>query len=131
MGVFTKFRFFNRRLALSCVLIAVSTFNYGFDNQAFATTQAMDAFDKQFGVWNEKTGTYILEPSWLSLFNSLNYIGFAAGEYSARFGCALLTMCRCSYWNLDLFTMGSTMVHVRNERVCPWYSDYRCHVFPS
>ncbi|KAJ9416909.1 RGT2-sensor of high external glucose concentration [Fusarium oxysporum] len=79
MGVFTKFRFFNRRLALSCVLIAVSTFNYGFDNQAFATTQAMDAFDKQFGVWNEKTGTYILEPSWLSLFNSLNYIGFAAG----------------------------------------------------
>ncbi|KAF5702758.1 RGT2-Sensor of high external glucose concentration [Fusarium mundagurra] len=79
MGVFTKFRFFNRRLALSCVLIAVSTFNYGFDNQAFATTQAMDAFDKQFGVWNEKTGKYILEPSWLSLFNSLNYIGFAAG----------------------------------------------------
>ncbi|RKK94848.1 hypothetical protein BFJ71_g8715 [Fusarium oxysporum] len=79
MGVFTKFRFFNRRLALSCVLIAVSTFNYGFDNQAFATTQAMDAFDKQFDVWNEKTGTYILEPSWLSLFNSLNYIGFAAG----------------------------------------------------
>ncbi|KAG4273203.1 hypothetical protein FPRO04_09809 [Fusarium proliferatum] len=79
MGVFTKFRFFNRRLALSCVLIAVSTFNYGFDNQAFATTQAMDAFDKQFGVWNEKTGTYVLEPSWLSLFNSLNYIGFAAG----------------------------------------------------
>ncbi|KAF5983489.1 RGT2-Sensor of high external glucose concentration [Fusarium coicis] len=78
MGVFTKFRFFNRRLALSCVLIAVSTFNYGFDNQAFATTQAMDAFDKQFGVWNEKTGKYILEPSWLSLFNSLNYIGFAA-----------------------------------------------------
>ncbi|KAF5663495.1 RGT2-Sensor of high external glucose concentration [Fusarium circinatum] len=79
MGVFTKFRFFNRRLALSCVLIAVSTFNYGFDNQAFATTQAMDAFDKQFGVWDEKTGKYVLEPSWLSLFNSLNYIGFAAG----------------------------------------------------
>ncbi|KAM0257773.1 hypothetical protein ACHAPA_011569 [Fusarium lateritium] len=79
MGVFTKFRFFNQRLALSCVLIAVSTFNYGFDNQAFATTQAMDAFDKQFGVWNEKTGKYVLEPSWLSLFNSLNYIGFAAG----------------------------------------------------
>ncbi|RFN54002.1 hypothetical protein FIE12Z_1749 [Fusarium flagelliforme] len=79
MGIFTKFRFFNRRLALSCVLIAVSTFNYGFDNQAFATTQAMDAFDKQFGVFDEKTGKYVLEPYWLSLFNSLNYIGFAAG----------------------------------------------------
>lgn len=80
MGIFTKFRFFNRRLALSCVLIAISTFNYGFDNQAFATTQAMDAFDKQFGVFDEKTGKWILEPSWLSLFNSLNYIGFAAGK---------------------------------------------------
>ncbi|KAF4345552.1 hypothetical protein FBEOM_502 [Fusarium beomiforme] len=82
MGVFTKFRFFNRRLALSCVLIAVSTFNYGFDNQAFATTQAMDSFDKQFGVLNAKTGKYVLEPYWLSLFNSLNYIGFAAGVLS-------------------------------------------------
>ncbi|KAG5661248.1 hypothetical protein KAF25_005370 [Fusarium avenaceum] len=79
MGAFTKFRFFNRRLALSCMLIAVSTFNYGFDNQAFATTQAMDSFDKQFGVWNAEKKAYVLEPSWLSLFNSLNYIGFAAG----------------------------------------------------
>jgi hypothetical protein len=130
MGVFTKFRFFNRRLALSCVLIAVSTFNYGFDNQAFATTQAMDAFDKQFGVWNEKTGTYVLEPSWLSLFNSLNYIGFAAGKSMPRFYGALLMMCRCSRWNLDLFSMGSTMVYVRHERICSWHSDYRRHVFP-
>lgn len=80
MGVFTKFRFFNRRLALSCMLIAVSTFNYGFDNQAFATTQAMDSFDKQFGVWDPETEKYVLEPYWLSLFNSLNYIGFAAGK---------------------------------------------------
>lgn len=131
MGVFTKFRFFNRRLALSCVLIAVSTFNYGFDNQAFATTQAMDAFDKQFGVWNEKTGTYVLEPSWISLFNSLNYIGFAAGEYQVKSSCALLMIYRCFDWNLDLFAVGSTMVHVYHERICSWYSDYRCHVLPS
>ncbi|KAF7550904.1 hypothetical protein G7Z17_g5393 [Cylindrodendrum hubeiense] len=84
MGVFSKFRLFNRRLALACALIAVSTFNYGFDNQAFASTQAMDAFDKQFGVWDEATGAYILEPSWLSLFNSLNYIGFAVVPADAR-----------------------------------------------
>lgn len=90
MGIFTKFRFFNRRLALSCVLIAVSTFNYGFDNQAFATTQAMDAFDKQFGVFDEKTGKYVLEPYWLSLFNSLNYIGFAAGECASHHKLGLL-----------------------------------------
>ncbi|KAH8895355.1 general substrate transporter [Thozetella sp. PMI_491] len=79
MGVFHKFRFFNRRLALACAIIAVSTFNYGFDNQAFASTQAMDAFEKQFGVYNAKTGAYALEPYWLSLFNSMNYIGFAIG----------------------------------------------------
>ena len=80
MGIFTKFRLFNRRLALACMLIAVSTFNYGFDNQAFASTQAMDPFEKQFGDWDEKKGAYALEPYWLSLFNSLNYIGFAFGE---------------------------------------------------
>ncbi|KAJ3543506.1 hypothetical protein NM208_g2130 [Fusarium decemcellulare] len=79
MGVFTKFRLFNKRLALACALIAVSTFNYGFDNQAFASTQAMDSFEKQFGVWDETKGAFALEPYWLSLFNSLNYIGFAAG----------------------------------------------------
>lgn len=71
---------FNRQLLLACLLIAVSTFNYGFDNQAFATTQAMNAFTKQFGVYNKKTKLYALETYWLSLFNSLNYIGFAAGK---------------------------------------------------
>jgi SP family sugar:H+ symporter-like MFS transporter len=70
---------FNRPLSLSCLLIAVSTFNYGFGNQAFATTQAMNAFTKQFGTYNAKMNTYALETYWLSLFNSLNYIGFGAG----------------------------------------------------
>lgn len=79
MKVFAKFRLFNRRLAFSCLLIAISTCNYGFDNQGFASTQAMDAFDRQFGVWDEKTRAYTLPPVWLSLFNSLNYIGFSSG----------------------------------------------------
>lgn len=71
--------YFNTRLALACILIAISSFNYGFDNQGFATTQAMDAFDKRFGDYNSRTKQYALDPAWLSLFNSLNYIGFAAG----------------------------------------------------
>ncbi len=74
------FRHFNRQLGLACLLIAVSTFNYGFDNQAFATTQAMTAFAKQFGVYNPKTKKYALETYWLSLFNSINYIGFGTGR---------------------------------------------------
>jgi MFS family permease len=79
MGVFTKFRLFNRRLALASLLIAISTANYGFDNQAFASTQAMDAFERQFGEYDPAKRTWVLPPVWLSLFNSLNYIGFAAG----------------------------------------------------
>lgn len=79
MAIFSKSRYFNTRLALSCSLIALSSFNYGFDNQAFATTQAMNSFTKEFGKQNPKTGAYALEAYWLSLFNSLNYIGFAAG----------------------------------------------------
>lgn len=79
-SVLEKARYFNRTLTLAVALIAVSTFNYGFDNQAFATTQSMEPFTEKFGVYNAKTKTWNLEPYWLSLFNSLNYIGFAAGK---------------------------------------------------
>ena len=81
MGLLTfdKTRYFNRQLLASVALIAISTFNYGFDNQAFATTQAMNHFVKQFGQYNAKTGKYALDSQWLALFNSLNYIGFASG----------------------------------------------------
>ncbi|RBR19952.1 hypothetical protein FVER53590_12263 [Fusarium verticillioides] len=70
---------FNRHLAIAFAVIAVSTFNYGFDNAAYNNTQAMEAFQEQFGDWNAETGKYAVSPSWLSLFNSLNYIGFGAG----------------------------------------------------
>lgn len=90
---------FNLQLALACLLIAVSTFNYGFDNQAFATTQAMTPFTRQFGVYNPKTKKYALETYWLSLFNSLNYAGFGTGVVigsiiSSRYGrrCCMFTM---------------------------------------
>ncbi|KAH8702208.1 general substrate transporter [Talaromyces proteolyticus] len=88
---FDKARYFNRTLVFSVFIIAVSTFNYGFDNQAFATTQSMNTFTKQFGEYNSRTHAYNLNSRWLSLFNSLNYVGFAAGVIigsfvSARFG---------------------------------------------
>jgi SP family sugar:H+ symporter-like MFS transporter len=53
--------------------------NYGFDNQGIATSQAMAAFQKQFGDYNPKTKTYAIPSFWLSLLNSLNFIGFAFG----------------------------------------------------
>ncbi|KAH6662287.1 hypothetical protein B0J14DRAFT_662862 [Halenospora varia] len=67
---------FTPRLTITVMLIAFSQFNFGFEQQGFAATQAMDAFDRQFGTFNRKTKTYVLEPKWLSLFNPLNYIGF-------------------------------------------------------
>ncbi|KAL8365695.1 hypothetical protein RB595_004479 [Gaeumannomyces hyphopodioides] len=72
-------RHFNGQLALAFAVIAVSTFNYGFDNAGYATTQAMEPFQRQFGEWDAAAGMYRIPPYWLSLFNSLNFIGFAAG----------------------------------------------------
>ncbi|KAI9732081.1 MAG: hypothetical protein M1834_004177 [Cirrosporium novae-zelandiae] len=89
---------FNKTLALSCSLIALSTFNYGFDNQGFATSQAMDAFAKRFGVWNEEDQEYELEAYFESLLNSLQYIGFAVGsKTSSRFGRRMCMFCMSCY----------------------------------
>lgn len=73
-------RYFTPRLALSVALIALSTFNYGFDNQGIATSQAMLAYKKQFGDYNPKTNTYAVPTYYLSLLNSLHFIGFAVGK---------------------------------------------------
>ena len=70
---------FNKTLAKSFMVIFLSTLNYGFDNQGFSTSQAMAAFKHQFGEYDSKKGVYALPTYWLSLFNSLNYIGFAVG----------------------------------------------------
>ncbi|KAF6834617.1 sugar transporter [Colletotrichum musicola] len=91
MGIKSVTQHFNKRLFASVFLIAVSQFNYGFDNQAFTSTQAMDAFERQFGDYNPVKKTWEIPTYFLSLLNSLNYIGFAAGLIigsltSARFG---------------------------------------------
>jgi hypothetical protein len=86
-------RHFNRRLTLSVVLIAISQFNYGFDNQAFATTQAMGPFNRKFGECDPKTNKCDIPSHLLSLLNSLPYIGFAIGPYRHRMpaaaGCSI------------------------------------------
>ena len=130
MGVFDKFRYFNLRLGLSVLLIAISSFNYGFDNQAFALTQAMDAFDRNFGVYNEKTQTWSLETYWLSLFNSLNYIGFAAGMTDAlRSGRSLTSLStRRDDWEHSICAMGTKMVYVLHELLCSHYCYHCCHL---
>lgn len=77
---FTKY--FTKHLTLSFGVVAISTFNYAFDQQGFGSTQAMDAFDKQFGEYSKEQETYVLPTYYLSLLNSLVYIGFACGKSS-------------------------------------------------
>ncbi|PCH06712.1 Major facilitator superfamily domain, general substrate transporter [Penicillium occitanis (nom. inval.)] len=94
---------FTPRLAAAVSLIALSSLNYGFDNQGLATSQAMATYKHQFGVWNPKTNSYAIPTYWTSLLNSLNFIGFAfviAGLYigsiiSARYGRRMSMFCMC------------------------------------
>ncbi len=74
-------KYFTRQLALACGLVAISTFNYAFDQQGFNSTQAMDSFNKTFGYYDPKLKAYTLHAYYLSLLNSLVYVGFAVGQY--------------------------------------------------
>jgi hypothetical protein len=73
---------FTPRLGAAVSLIALSTLNYGFDNQGIATSQAMNAYKQQFGDYNPTTKSYAIPTYWTSLLNSLNFIGFAFGMFS-------------------------------------------------
>ena len=70
---------FNGQLAWTVCILMMSSFNFGMDNSVFAATQAMPAFEKKFGSWNEELQRYEIAPYFLSLFNSLTYIGQVAG----------------------------------------------------
>jgi len=64
-------RKFNLTLVCSIALLFLSSFNYGLSDQAFASTQATDAFTKQFGDYKPKTKKYVLPALYLSLLNSV------------------------------------------------------------
>lgn len=72
---------FTPRLTAAVSLIALSSLNYGFDNQGLATSQAMTTYKQQFGVWNPETNSYAIPTYWTSLLNSLNFVGFAFGAH--------------------------------------------------
>jgi MFS transporter, SP family, sugar:H+ symporter len=72
---------FNRRLTLTVLLIAVSQFNFGFDQQGFSTTQAMSYFARRFGKYDIAEDEYYLPTVWLSFFNGFMYLGQAFGKH--------------------------------------------------
>lgn len=73
---------FTLTLALSLGLLAISSFNYGLDVQAMAAAQAMDPFDKQFGIYLKKSHKWKLQPYFLSLLNSCHAPAQIAGTDS-------------------------------------------------
>lgn len=77
-------QYFTKHLARACGLVAISTFNYAFDQQGFNSTQAMDPFNKAFGHYDAGKGRYVLPAYYLSLLNSLVYVGFAFGRQTVR-----------------------------------------------
>ncbi|KAH7180702.1 hypothetical protein DER46DRAFT_631456 [Fusarium sp. MPI-SDFR-AT-0072] len=81
---------FNGRLIYACGMIALSQLNFGMD--------------QQFGTFDEATGTYVLETVFLSLLNSIQFIGFVFGLvlgnfFSRRFGRRLAMFLMC-FWAL-------------------------------
>ncbi|OQV11257.1 hypothetical protein CLAIMM_15118, partial [Cladophialophora immunda] len=78
-------RNFNGQLAFAVGILSLSQVNYGMDLAAFSTTQAMGAFERKFGVYNPKTQAWQIEPYFLSLLNSLTYIGQVTGVLLSGF----------------------------------------------
>jgi hypothetical protein len=109
---------FNKTLTLTILLIAFSQFNFGFDQQGFASTQAMDAFDRQFGEFDPEKKKWYLPTVWLSFFNGFNYLGQAFGMYS---GCyrtghgADHVFCRCCAGQLCQQEIRQADVYVHDE----------------
>jgi MFS family permease len=69
----------NGRLAFASAVMMLSQINFGMDMVAFSNTQAMTPFNKKFGAYDEKLERYALPPYFLSLLNSLPYVGQVFG----------------------------------------------------
>ncbi|KAH8702070.1 putative sugar transporter [Talaromyces proteolyticus] len=107
---------FTPRLGAAVGLIALSSLNYGFDNQGISTSQAMTTYKKQFGEWDPSTQEYTIPTFWTSLLNSLNFIGFAVGLFvgsvvSARYGR------RMAMFSMSIWAMVSATVLVTSLRI--------------
>lgn len=94
--------YFTPTLLCSFLILTIAPFTYGFDNQGFATVLSMDGFAESFGDFEPKTQEYYIPSYFLSLLNSLQYIGFAIGLFvgsmiSARWGRRMCIFVECIY----------------------------------
>ncbi|KAG4437829.1 hypothetical protein IFR05_006675 [Cadophora sp. M221] len=104
-------RDFNLILVCSFALLFLCSFNYGFSDQAFASTQATNSFAKQFGDFKPKSKKYVLPALYLSLLNSLKagtqLVGVFVGSWiSKRYGR------RWCIFLMNIYALGTTAVTV-------------------
>ncbi|KAH6721875.1 putative sugar transport protein [Leptodontidium sp. MPI-SDFR-AT-0119] len=102
---------FNLTLVCSFALLFLCSFNYGFSDQAFASTQATNSFAKQFGDLKFKSKKYALPALYLSLLNSLKagtqLFGVFVGSWiSKRYGR------RWCIFLMNIYALGTTAVMV-------------------
>jgi MFS transporter, SP family, sugar:H+ symporter len=101
----------NGRLGFASAVMMLSQINFGMDLVAFANTQAMPAFNKKFGAYNAKLERYALDPYFLSLLNSLTYVGqvfgvITGGWIARRWGR------RVSFWVMSIWAIISAILLV-------------------
>jgi hypothetical protein len=125
-------------LIFSISLLVLSAFNYGFSDQAFATTQAMNSFIKEFGEHNVNTNTYAIPALFTSLYNSLKVGGQIVGYYHLLFISPTSTNTNSAYlfsavhryicWKLGQQSLWTPVVYFLDEYLRPGYLVHS-HVF--
>jgi len=91
---------FNKMLVFIMLYLACCALNYGYDVGTFSGVQAMQSFQREFGVYNPDTGLWAL-PGWLSsVMTATPFFGKAigcigAGWIAERWGrkMAILGLC--------------------------------------
>ncbi|OAP57385.1 hypothetical protein AYL99_08123 [Fonsecaea erecta] len=101
----------NGRLAFASTVMMLSQINFGMDLVAFSNTQAMTSFNKKFGAYNAKLERYALDPYFLSLLNSLTYVGQAFGVITGGW-IARRWGRRASFWVMSVWAVLSALLLV-------------------
>ncbi|KAI9727385.1 MAG: hypothetical protein M1834_008456 [Cirrosporium novae-zelandiae] len=67
------------RLAAALSILCISSFSYGFDTSTYSTVQAMTAFEKKFGSYDQDSQEWSLDATHLAFLNSFPLITYAVG----------------------------------------------------
>lgn len=101
----------NGRLGFASAVMMLSQINFGMDLVGFANTQAMGPFNKKFGHYDADLKRYAIAPYFLSLLNSLTYVGqvfgvLFGGWIARHYGR------RVSFWIMSLWAVVAAILLV-------------------